>query len=185
MTGALAGLQAAWLLARGRPEGARLLSVPPADALAAAARSFWAAPLCLPAFVCLHVIGWMESGLGAFPARGFALDLLGFVIGWAGFALLTRGLAARLGRQALWPGFITAWNWCNVLQYMLLVAAALASLLGLPDVVAETAWLAAMGWALWLEWFATRLTLAVPALTAVALVALDFSIGLMLVALTG
>jgi hypothetical protein len=37
-----------------------------------------------------------------------------------------------------------------------------------------------LGWALWLEWFATRLTLAVPGMVAAAVVVLDVSIGVLL-----
>ena len=191
MIQALAGLQAAWLLARGRSEGAALLAPPPhggpapAEALAIAARSFWALPLCLPAFVCLHVIHWLEAGPSATPGKDFAFDLLGFGVGWLAFAVITHGQAARMGRAARWPCFIAVWNWCNVLQYLMLVLAALPALLGLPDFVAQTAWMVAIGWALWLEWFATRVTLAVPPLAAVAVVILDISIGLLLVTLTG
>jgi hypothetical protein len=178
-----AGLQAAWLLARGRADGVRLLAVEPAQEMTLAARSFWAAPLCLPALVCLHLIGWAEGGGGPLAVRGFIADLLGFTIGWVGFALLTHRVAAALGRAPLWPRFIAAWNWCSLIQYLMLVVASLPGLLGAPDLVAQTAWLAAMGWALWLEWFATRLTLALSPGMAAALVGLDVSLGLMLMSL--
>jgi hypothetical protein len=176
-------LHAAWLLAWGRSDGVALLAPPPERAAALAARSFRALPLCLPAFLCLHLIGWAQAGPGVQPGLDFAHDLLGFVVGWLGFAVVTHGLAGRLGRAAHWPLFITLWNWCNLLQFLMLVAAALPALFGLPVVVAETAWLVALGWALWLEWFATRLTLAVPGTVAAALVLLDVSIGMALSAL--
>ena len=48
------------------------------------------------------------------------------------------------------------WNWCNVVQYLLLVLAGLPLLLGAPDWIDQTAGLVALGWALWLEWFAAR-----------------------------
>ena len=181
MIEALAGLHAVWLLACGRSDGVARLAPPPQQALGMAARSFWAMPLCLPAFLCLHLITWLQAGLGASPAEDFARDLAGFAVGWLAFAVITHRLAARLGRAAHWPLFVTVWNWCNLLQYLMLVLAALPSLLGLPDVVAETAWLVAIGWALWLEWFAARVTLAIPPLPAVAVVLLDVTIGLLLV----
>ena len=102
-----------------------------------------------------------------------------------GFALLSHRLAGTMGRAALWPRFIAVWNWCNVVQYLMLVTAALASLLELPDLLAQTIWLVATGWALWLEWYATRLALAIPAGPAVALVGLDFALGLFLAGFTG
>jgi hypothetical protein len=179
------GLQAAMLLARGRPEGMVLLDAPPEAEATAAARSFWAIALCLPAFLCLHLIDWAESGIPADPAHGFARDLLAYVIGWVGFALLSREITERLGWGRRWYRLVTAWNWCNVIQFLMLVAAALPLLLGLPDFVAETAWVAATGWALWLEWYAIRLALDAPGLAAAGFVAMDLAIGVLLSGIVG
>jgi len=82
-----------------------------------------------------------------------------------------------------WSRFIVVWNWCNVVQYLLLVLAAVPGLLGAPALVQETASLIAIGWALWLEWFAIKLALEVSTLMAIGLVGLDLSIGLALTAL--
>lgn len=174
------GLQAALMLARGRPAGLGLLVAEPDAAMQLATRSFWALPVALPGFVALHMIDWLLSGRVA-GGRGFghdfAADLLGFVIGWVGFCLLSHRIAARSGRAALWPRYIAAWNWCNVLQYMMLVAASLPALLGLPDWIVQTSWLVATGWALWLEYFAARLALQLSRRFAVGMVALDFGLG--------
>jgi hypothetical protein len=175
------GLQAALLLARGRPEGLRFVE---AD-MAGAARSFWAAAVCLPAFICLRLLAWTESGLPPQLAHAFGVDVLFYVIGWAGYAVLSRPVVAALGRGRRWPRYIAAWNWCNVVQYFLLVAAGLPGLLGAPEWLDQTCQLIALGWALWLEWFAARLALEIPALPAAGLVALDVALGLLLVAFTG
>lgn len=174
------GLQAALLLARGRPEGLRYVS---AD-MASAARSFWAAAICLPAFICLTLIGWKQSGLPSYPEHAFALDLLCYVIGWSGFALLSLPIADGLGRTSRWPIFIVVWNWCNVVQNLLCVMAGIPVLLGAPAWVCETSWLVAYGWALWLEWYAARLSLQVSSVAAAGLVALDVLLGLFLVGLS-
>ncbi len=179
-----AGLQAAAMLACGRREGLALLAAEPSDELAAAQRSFWAVVLCLPAFVALHLLDWAQSGVPAHAAIAFAWDLASYAAGWAGFALLSHMMAARVGLLDRWPRFIAIWNWCNVIQYLMLVVAALPTLLGLPDAVAQTAWLVAMGWALWLEWTAARLALGIRPLAAAALVGLDVTLGLMLVTLS-
>lgn len=178
------GLQAALMLACGRREGLGLLAVEPAHEMAAARRSFWAGLLCLPAFVALHLLDWAQTGMPRHAATNFGWDLASYVAGWAGFALLSHTIAARFGRADRWPRFIAIWNWCNVIQYLMLVIAALPSLLGMPDAVAQTAWLVAMGWALWLEWTATRLALDIAPLAAAGMVALDVALGLMLVAMT-
>ncbi|MBV9783586.1 MAG: hypothetical protein JO264_07170 [Acidisphaera sp.] len=180
-TAVAAGLQAALLLARGRPEGLAYVDT----ALPGAARSFWAAAICLPIFAFLRVLDWSDGAMPANPGHAFALDALGYAIGWAGFALASRPLAARLGRADRWPHFIAAWNWCNVAQYVLLLAAAVPEIFGAPAIVQQVVGLVALGWALWLEWYATKLTLDVPPLPAIALVALDVAIGVLIAGVTG
>jgi hypothetical protein len=170
------GMHAALLLARGRPEGLRH-----ADSdVAGAARSFWAIAVALPAFICLRLLG--GSG-GAVPAHDFALDLLSYIIGWIGFALLSRPVVEAMGAAAHWPRFIVLWNWCNVVQYLLLVLASVPGLLGAPGLLQETVSVVAIGWALWLEWYAIKLALEVSTLAALGLLGLDLSIGLALTAL--
>lgn len=177
------GLQAALMLARGRADGIAVLTAHDEPVQAVAARSFWAALLCLPAFVCLQLMDLAQAA--SLPPRaghGFALQLLGYAIDWAAFALISRSIAASMGRLEQWPRFIAAWNWCNVIQYLLLTTASLPPLLGLPDIVGQTTWLIASGWALWLEWYATRLALGVSPLQAAGFVALDEAMGIGLLA---
>lgn len=178
MSSVVNGIQAALLLARGRPDGLELLSQKPVAAMRAAALSFWAMAFAIPGFVALHVMDWVMSGKPSGVGRGFAQDLLGFVIGWLAFALLSHRVAEITGRAALWPRFITAWNWCNVIQYLMLVSATLPGLLGLPAFVGQMCWLVAIFWAVWLEFFTTRLALASPVKGALAMVALDFGLGI-------
>ena len=178
------GLQGAMLLARGRADGMLLLAGQEEPALQTAARSFWAAAICLPAFICLQLIDLAQSpGVPPHFAHGLALQLLGYAVDWAAFALASREVARAMGRMSAWPRFITAWNWCNVVQYLLLVGASLPPLLGLPTLLGETAWLVATGWALWIEWYATRLALGVGGLPAAGLVVLDEAMGFGLLAL--
>jgi hypothetical protein len=170
------GMHAAFLLARGRAEG---LAYADSD-LAGAARSFWAIAVALPAFICLRLL---NGEAAAVPAHDFALDLLSYIIGWIGFALLSRPIVEAMGCAPRWSRFIVVWNWCNVVQYLLLVVAAVPSLLGAPPLAQQTASLIAVGWALWLEWFAIKLALEASTLAALGLVGLDLSIGLALTAL--
>ncbi|MBV9656163.1 MAG: hypothetical protein JOZ42_16530 [Acetobacteraceae bacterium] len=175
------GLQAALLLATGRREGL-LLVAPEREA---AIRSFWAIAVCFPAFVCMRLLAWRESGMPADPAHAFAADLLAYVIGWIGYAVLSREVARALGRERAWPRYLAVWNWCNVAQYVLLVAASVPALLGAPLWVDQVLQLVAVGWALWLEWFAARLALTLAPLAAAGLVALDLALGLFLAAASG
>jgi len=171
------GLHAALLLARGRPDGLQVLAARDEPTTTTAVRSFWAVALCLPAFVCLQLIDLAQDPhASAGAAHGMALRLIGYVIGWAGFAVLSHSIARAMGRSEAWPRFIAAYNWCNVVQYLLLVTAALPPLLHLPDIIGETAFVVAAGWAIWLEWYVGRLALEISGLQATALVLLDLAL---------
>jgi hypothetical protein len=173
------GLHAALLFARGRSEGLHYVE----SDMAGAARSFWAILLCLPAIVCLQLMTWVQSGLPAQAGHEIGLDIMGYVVGWLGFALLSFHLAQRFGCAASWPRFIAAWNWCNVIENLLLVVGGIPGLLGVPPVIDEAAQIVAVGWALWIEWFATKQALGTSGAVAVLLVVVDQVIGLVLAAL--
>jgi hypothetical protein len=173
------GLQAALLLARGRPEG--LLQVE--SDMATAARSFWAMAICLPAFVCLRLLAWLADGIPPQAVHALALDVLSFVIGWCGFAVLSYRLVANVGLTARWPRCIVLWNWCNVVQYLLLVVFGIPGLLGAPPFLDQAAQLVGLGWALWLEWYAFRLTLGIGFASAAGFVVLDVAISAILAAI--
>lgn len=171
-----AGMRGALLLARGNPAGLGLVDGSPEGALA----SFHAAWLCLPAFMVLRVIGWSDSGApGGGGATGIIVELLGFVIGWAGFALGSLTAADAVQRRNRWPLFIAAWNYTNVVQYaMLLLVGVVPALLGLPEAVVQTISLIALGYVLWLEWFVARTALGVPGLQAAGIVMIDVALSL-------
>lgn len=176
------GLASAWLFARGKPEG--LLLIPPG--MDSARHSFLAAAICLPLFVVLRLIGWSVQGA---PPAGVVLslagELVGYSLGWVGFALASKLLAEQAKRSGNWPQFIAAWNWSNIVQYLLLVVLLVPTVLGLPVWVANAMGLAAVGYAVWLEWFVTRTALGVQSMTAVMFVVLDLALGLFIGGVTG
>ena len=163
------GMQAAWLFARGDVQGAALLTGEPAAERAAARSSFWSILLCLPAVLCVYLVDPTATRIGS----GIGRLLLGEVVDWVGFAVLTHVLIGQAGLGSRWPRYITAWNWCNLLQGLMMVGAVIPTLLGLPDAIRETTGLVVVGWGLWLEWFATRVTLGIPGAAAFLLVAMD------------
>lgn len=167
-----AGLRGALLLARGRVEGIMLMPI----SAEGAARSFWAAGLCLPVFLILRLV------LSDQPLTGRAVlaEFCGFVVGWAGYALATLPMAIAAGRAPLWPRFLATWNWISVVQYGLILLLGLFSGMGLPGWVAQAAELAGLGYALWLQWFGTGLALQVGGGRAVGFVLLDLIIGMVL-----
>jgi len=171
----LAGLHGAGLLARGRPEGLAFVERTPEGA----ARSFWAAVLCLPVFLVLRAFAWASLGEPAGGvARGLAVEIIGYAVAWSGYALVSLPLARALGRAALWPRFIAAWNWANAVQYLVLLVLTVPALVGLPAVLVQGLGLAALGYAVWLEWFVARHALRLPTLGAGLFVLLDLGFGI-------
>lgn len=176
------GLAAAWLFARGKGAGALLI----ASSMEAARHSFLAAAICLPLFIVLRLIAWGVQGA---PPAGvpvaLAGELVGYSLGWVGFALASKVMAEQATRAAEWPQFIAAWNWTNIVQYLLLVVLLVPTALGLPAWLGNALGLAAVGYAMWLEWFVTRSVLGVQGATAVMFVLLDLAIGLFIGGITG
>ena len=170
LASAIAGLRGAALLARGQEEGAALVE----PGLQGAVHSFWALAVCLPLFGLLRLLD--ESA--ADPP--FVMGVMTYLVGWLAFAVLSHRAAGALGAGERWFGFIAAWNWCSVVQHGLLAAGSLPAWAGLPGAVSATAALVATGWAIWLEWFATRVTLGVSRGAAAALVVLDLAIAVAL-----
>ena len=171
-----AGLSGAVRLALGKADGVILV---PGDRKTAV-RSFWAIAFCLPSVVCRLLMVWSADGIPAHPSHLIGRELIVFVLGWLVFVEATHFLAPMMGRADRWGRFIAVWNWCNVIEGVLVIAGGLPGLLGAPDIIAEASELVTIGWALWLEWYATRLTLSVGAGVAAGFVLLDQVIGIIL-----
>ena len=174
-----AGLRGAFMLARGQAHGAMLIE----DTPEGAARSFWAAAICLPGFLALMLLDWADDPPAAGIAYALAVHLVAHVAGWAGFAVASQALAQAAGRGPEWPHFIAAWNWANVVQYLLLLAVSLPPMLGLPRPLASALAVATLGYQLWLVWFLSRTTLRSGGL-AVAVVGLDLLVGVVIAAVS-
>ena len=173
------GLNAALRLARGRADGVVLL---PGDRNTIL-RSFWSIALCVPTVVGRLLMSWVDSGLPDDAMHLVAREVIVFIVGWLVFVEVAHRLAPRINRAERWGRFIAVWNWCNVIEGVLVVIGGVPGTLGAPAIVDQACELITIGWALWLEWYATRLALGVGPLAAVALVVLDQSIGIMLASL--
>jgi hypothetical protein len=167
----LSGMRGALMLARGRPEGIMLMPLT-ADA---AARSYWAAALCLPLFMLIRLV----SGAVPLSGRGVTAELLGFAVSWAGYGLATLPMTMAAGQGALWPRFLATWNWVSLFQYCAIVVISLVASL-MPSWLGQAVNLAGLGYLLWLQWFATGLALRVGGGAAVGFVLLDLIIGFLM-----
>ena len=173
-----AGLRGVLTLARGQAHGAMLIE----DTPEGAARSFWSAAICLPGFLALVMLDWAEDPPAAGVAYALLVQIVAHAAGWAGFAVASQALAQAAGRGAEWPHFIAAWNWANVVQYLLLLAVSLPPLLGLPQPLASALAVATLGYQLWLVWFLAKTTLRSRGL-AIAVLGLDLVVGVVVAVL--
>jgi hypothetical protein len=167
-----AGLRGALLLARGRVEGIALMPI----TATGAKRSFWAAVLCLPVFLLLRLV-FSDAPI---TGRGLVAELCGFVAGWAGYGLATLPMAMAAGRGPLWPRFLATWNWTSLVQYGVILLLGLLTAVGLPGWLGQGLELAGLGYALWLQWFATGLALQVSGGRAAGFVLMDLVLGMVL-----
>jgi hypothetical protein len=170
------GLSAALRLARGRPDGAALV----ADDRGTTATSFWAIAFCLPSVVCRVLMTWVGQQVPPDAGHEIGRELLLFILGWLVFVEATHWLAGPIGAAHRWRRFIVVWNWCNVIEAVLVIVGTIPGLLGAPAIVDEACQLITLGWALWLEWYATKHALGVGGLVAVGFVILDQAVGLFL-----
>jgi hypothetical protein len=173
------GLHAALRLAGGRRDGVVLV----AGDRKTVVRSFWAIALALPSVICRLLMSWAATGLPTNPTHAVAREVIVFILGWLVFVEMTHRLAPLTGKAERWGRFVAVWNWCNVIEGVLVVLGGVPGVLGVPAVVDQACELVTIGWALWLEWYATRLALDVGPLTATWLVLLDQSIGIFLASL--
>jgi hypothetical protein len=104
-------------------------------------------------------------------------DLLATLCALLAPPVLSFSLARLWGREALWPRFATAFNWCQwaipVIAFLLLLAVSLLIALGVPNEAAGHLWILALaGYGVWLHWFLARRALDLSVIRAVALVVL-------------
>ncbi len=170
------GLQAALRLAWGRPDGVVQVGGDRETII----RSFWSLALCVPAVLVRLAMSWLATGLPAHALHSAGREVIVFVVGWLVFVEVSHRLAPLLGRADRWGRFIVVWNWCNVVEGVMVVLGGIPGALGAPPIVDEACVLVTIGWALWLEWYATRLALGVGRGAAAGLVVLDLAIGILL-----
>jgi hypothetical protein len=170
------GLNAALRLAWGRVDGIPLVLGDRTTVV----RSFWAILFCVPSVICRLLMYWAEEGVPEHAGHLAARELIVFALGWLIFVEVSFRLAPMLGRPDRWGRFVTLWNWCNVVEGILIVVGGVPGLLGAPPIVDQAFELVMIGWALWLEWYAIRLGFGVTIAAAIWLVILDQAIGITL-----
>jgi len=121
------GLFGAWMMARGDRRAMVLFD----NSLDALWKSFWAAALCLPAYLAMVLLDYLQHPPGGGLGRFLAAQSIAYVIGWAAYPLLMVTVARLLERLAVYPRYIVAYNWANVITLNLSLLAAVLAASGL------------------------------------------------------
>lgn len=174
-----AGVASVSLLARGRRIGLGLLDGSPHGAW----RSFVALFVAAPFFLALKLVSAPPIVAGADPVRLWIAEAIGYVMGWFALPLVILAFARVMDRLHRWALFVCAWNWANLAQILVFLAAALLAAL-LPRGLGQLVTLVALGYVLWLQWFVAREALDIPGPRAIAVVGVDLVLGLFISGLT-
>jgi hypothetical protein len=149
-------------------------------------RSFWSAAICYPGFVALLLLRLTPAQTqNAGVPEIVLIESIGYVIGWTAYPLAALAIGRRIATEEKALGFITAYNWSQVLQTLLLLPVAVVGALDiLPDYTVAFADTVAYLAILIYEWFIARISLEKGALPALSLVLLDVVLGAFLSELT-
>jgi len=174
---AAAGLTGAWRLARLDRGGMRYFDATEEGFW----RSFQAALIAAPLYAALVLLRPEDQPLSSDPLRAVLVESIGYVIRWTAFPLAAWYLARAFDCGGRYFGFIVAYNWAQVLQLIIAVpVAVLAASSMAPSSAVNVVALAVTCAVLYYEYFIARSALVIDALPALAFVAADVVIGLIL-----
>lgn len=169
------GLRGALRLARGYPDGLMLLPTQ-ADAVW---RSCIAAVICWPAFLALRMLFYADAAPALSIGLIIVIETCAYLVAWFGFALASRHLATALGVGLRWPRFLAAWNWTNVVQYMLALVGGTPNWLSLSGPLLVVTTVLAGVAAIFVEWQAVRFALGLRGPLAALVIVLDIAVALL------
>lgn len=167
------GSYGAWRLLLGDASGLKQLDTTPPGMW----RSFLLAPLLLPFFVLAVIEHAIEIDAEASWAHIFGIELCAYAIGWSAFPLAMTWIAPLIDRERDYDAYVAAYNWSNIVQFALIMPLVLLGLASiLPEGILQILSVAVSLALLVYGWFIAKTALRLPALGAVAIVALDFII---------
>lgn len=163
------GMYGAWRLARLDPAAMACFD----RSASGVWRSFWAAVICYPGFVFWTMVQvtpqqWADIGIG----RILAIQTIAWIISWTAFLLVILPFCHWLERDEQSLDFVVAYNWSQVLQTALAIAAVLARL-ALPPAMAALISLVVFSGTLLYEWFIARTALEAGGVAATVVVLID------------
>jgi hypothetical protein len=149
-------------------------------------RSFTAALLAAPAHLLLLVVSSTRAELAGHWPRIVVVEAIAYVISWIAYPLIMVFVADRLGRGDRYFEYMVPYNWAGLVQMLVFLAVAVLRAVGvLPEPIGAVAALVALVAILHFQWFIARVGLEISATSAVGLVLLDLSLGVLINGLAG
>ncbi len=149
-------------------------------------RSFVAVLVCLPLAFVLGGLQWNyfdPEGKIGLPVY-FSIVVVGHVLAWFGYALLSLQLAIAMGAQKYWLRYIVLWNWLNLFQFLVLLAGGLPEQMGLPVQVETLLDVAMVVAVLFMSWRIAAEGLGIPGVRAAAFIGLEMIVSLFISSVT-
>jgi hypothetical protein len=147
---------------------------------AGAQRSFWVAVVVVPAYILTMLLSLWDFLPGLSVPRLLAMLGLIAVIPWCAFALGMGHIADALNRRRQYPGWLCAYNWCQVIAAGVMLPATAIQASGLlPAALGDTLIAAVNILLLVIEGFVARAALDIGLPAAIGIVILDLTLTLM------
>lgn len=176
----LSAVYGAWTLFKLDPRGLEFFE----DSVPAFWRSFFAAVIVAPGFAILRLIDYAETEVSAGPLAILLVELIAYVVIWAGFPLALHYLARGIDRPERYVLAVVALNWSVVVQIAVSLPVHLIAVSGiLSPGFAAIATLAVLLVTLFYEGFVARTALQVSPPLAALVVVVDVAISLAVQAL--
>lgn len=173
-------LYGAWLLFKLDRRGLEFFE----DSVPAFWRSFFAAVIVLPGFAILQWVDGADSEMSAGPLSILLVELIAYVVIWAGFPLALHHLCQGIGRETRFVRTVIALNWSVVIQIALTLPVHLIAASGiLGSGLSTLAIVAVILVTLFYEGFVAHTALEVSPPMAALVVAIDVAISLAVQAL--
>jgi hypothetical protein len=144
-------------------------------------RSFNAALIIAPFYAGLLFMRYTMGEISTTALRFISIEAISYIIAWVAFPVVVDFLITAMGRREKYIRFIIAYNWAAVLQNLLYLPLAMLSVNGvLPPSSAGFLGLVILVLFMVYIWFITKIALDIPGGWAATIVAIDFTLSLLI-----
>ena len=144
-------------------------------------RSFNAAIIIAPFYAVLLVMRFNMGEISASTTRFIYIEATAYIISWVAFPVVVDFLITAMDKREKYIRFIIAYNWAAVLQNLVYLPIAMLSVNGIfSPLGAGFIGLTMLFIFIIYIWFITKTALGIPGKQAVSIVAIDFTLSLLI-----